>query len=546
MDFGDLEGLDADALLNSFQNMTLDNMLEGIGVGVENKTDNSCPTCGATDFVEDSTRGMIVCRCGQVIDDIIEDGAEKRYYYDDDGNARCAVPHNKLLPQSSLGTSVNVSGKLRKLQTWCAMPYKERSNNILYKRISAVCSEFKIPGMVEYDAKLICMKVSSKAHTTGDNVGKPIITRGRNRAGIVAGCLYIACRKNGKYTRSAREIAEYFGVDEADVNKGVSSIQAILKDDQIIRDIGTSHVTDFIKRKCDELRIRNVDADRAVTIGNNIERLGIASNHTTYALAAAAILLMADMNGLGHITKKVLSEYFSKLTDVTIGKTYNQIQHLREILVSDAVTAEILRRVNLKRKKRIISKEVAQKMRDFGVDTSKYVIEGEEDQFVEPDDLTSDSPDSEKYSDVFDQNVEESPSDDDNLITMEDIRELIIDLQKEMEEVDNSDEEKMAEIMMEREMIVQFVKEYPETLDQPDIDTDFFLNTLCPTVEDRDEIIRLREEDDDYEMTDRESDDGKALKVEKKTAKRSNSNNQNKKKSGSRPRTKVKAIVKRK
>ena len=522
MDFADCFGnidptyadLDTKAMTKDFENMTFDSILEGIGINVENVVDNTCPSCGETEFVEDAMRGMVVCKCGQVIDDIIEDGAEKRYYDDDSGTARCAVPHNKLLPQSSLGTSVNVSGKLRKLQTWCSMPYKERSNNVLYKRIQAVCTEFKIPGMVEYDAKLICMRVSSKVHTTGENIGKPIITRGRNRSGIVAGCLYIACRKNGTYTRSAREIADYFNVEESDVNKGVSSIQSILKNDPIIQDIGTSNVTDFIKRKCDELRIRNVDAKRAMTIGNNLERLGIASNHTTYALAAAAILLMSDINGLTHITKRVLSESFSKLTDVTIGKTYNQIQHLREILMSDMVTAEIIRRVNQKRKRRVLPQAVAEKMRDFGVDTSKYVIEGEEDQYTPP--ITSESseePDSFTESDTQrdsgedEDRAEDQNEDDFNEITMEDICELIEEIRSAMLQVNSiegeNDPELVESLLQQRMMIVQFVKEYPETLDQKNVDVEFFLNEFCPTPEDRDEIIAMRENDDEYDMSDK-------------------------------------------
>ena len=497
--------IDTETLMKEFQDMTFDNILEGIGIMIESKTDNSCPGCGSFDFVEDSARGMIVCKCGQVIDDIIDDGAEKRFYDDEDGPARCAVPHNKLLPQSSLGTTVNVSGKLRKLQTWCAMPYKERSNNILYKRIDAICTEFKIPGMVKYDAQLICMKVSIKEHSTGDNAGKPIITRGRNRAGIVAGCLYIACRKNRKYARSAREIADYFNINEANINKGVSAIQSILKDDPIIKDIGTCNVTDFIKRKCDEIRIRNVNALKAMTIGNNIERLGIASNHTTYALAAASILLMADIDGLTHITKKFLSEYFSKLTDVTIGKTYNQVQNLREILISDAITVEILRRINLKRKRRVITKEVAQKMRDFDVDTSKYIIEGEENNSVGT--TTNNLELSDKLTDEDTDSINDSPhqiiNEYDFDITMDDICELVLEIRSEMEsaQMKTGEEREIleAELLEKRNMVIQFVKEYPETLDQKGIDVDFFLNEFC-TIQDREEILYLREEDNQSDL----------------------------------------------
>jgi transcription initiation factor TFIIB len=510
------DNMDASTFMDNFNSMAFDDVAEEMGIDIKQDDADICPNCGDGQFVEDHARGIIVCkRCGQVIDTIIEDGAEKRYYDDDAGHARCAVAHNKLLPQSSLGTSVNVSGKLKKLQTWCAMPYKERSNNREYKKIEGVCREQKIPKMVEYDAKLRCKKVNSKTHETGDNVGKSIITRGRNRAGITAGCLFIACRTHG-YTRSAREIAEYFNIEEADVNKGVASIMAILKDDPIIRDMGTSKVTDFIKRKCDELRIRNVDATRAITIGKNIEKLGIASNHTTYALAAAAILLMADINELTHITKKLLSAHFSNLTDVTIGKTYHQIQNKREILIDDAVTAEIMRRVNEKRQRRIISRQIAEKMRTFGVDTSKYVVEGEEHLFVEPteenagrdsdkfNNRVSDNNDMDDNYDEYDHDdLSDDLGEDELLIGMDDIVEVIEIIKEQMNNLDtikthlSTEEynEQNTTIMQNREMVVEFIKEYPETLDQEDIDNDFFLNVICPTNADKKEILKLQDEE---------------------------------------------------
>jgi hypothetical protein len=141
--------------IEKFENTSLDDLLEDLGFIVFNKREDMCNNCGSdkTNSVSDSTKGIILCYCGQVIDYIIDNSAEKRY--NDEGTARCAVMHNTLLPQSSLGTSVHVSGKLRKLQTWCAMPYKERSNNILYKKIDAICDENKILKMVEFDAKLI-------------------------------------------------------------------------------------------------------------------------------------------------------------------------------------------------------------------------------------------------------------------------------------------------------------------------------------------------------------------------------------------------------
>jgi transcription initiation factor TFIIB len=359
----------------------------------KNEKNNICPDCGSSDFREDYTRGMIYCQCGQVIDTVFDNGMEKRNH-DGDGDepARCGIAHNKLLPQSSLGTTINAKGKLKKLHIWSAMPYKERSDNILFKRIHGVCVTNGIVRKIEDDSKILCKRVSGTVHKIGKNKGKPIITRGFNRSGIVAGCLFIACRRNDE-TRSTKEIAMYFGISERDVNKGIRSLLAILDDDTIIRDIGTSKVIHFIQRKCDELNITTQYTVMAKTIANNIDRMSIASNHTTYSLAAATILLTADINGLKSITKKKLSKTFCGLSDVTIGKTYKQIKHLKSILIDDAKVDEICREIVKRRNKRVVKKEVWDKMVQFGVDTSRYILEGHENE----QQLVCESDDSSQY-----------------------------------------------------------------------------------------------------------------------------------------------------
>jgi transcription initiation factor TFIIB len=394
-------------MMNNLTNCEIENLLEMNNIdnrNNKNDEEEKCPECGAesSNFVEDFAKGMILCKCGQVIEDtIIDNGMEKRHYDDDNEPARCSVVHNRLLPQSSLGTQINAKGKLRKLQIWNAMPYKERSNNIMFKRIHAVCVSYTISKKIESDAQILCKRISDTVHKTGKNKGKPIITRGFNRSGIVAGCLFIACRRNDE-TRSTKEISAYFDIDEKDVNKGIRSLLVILDDDTIVKDIGTSKVIHFIQRKCDELHIKVQHTKIAMTIANNIDKLNIASNHTTYSLAAASILLMAEMNGIKNITKKHLSKSFYGLSDVTIGKTYKQIKDLKTILIDDEKVEEICKEIQRQRNKRVISQEVWDQMVRFGVDTSKYVLKKQRNN----DDLNSDN----ELSDLD----EEFPTDNNN------------------------------------------------------------------------------------------------------------------------------------
>src|SRR5579872_3403757 len=125
--------------LNNFTNCDIEDLLD-MGEEQIQKKEEKCPECGSTDFIEDYAKGMILCKCGQVMDSVFDNGIEKRNYDDNDGEtARCGIVHNRLLPQSSLGTIVNAKGKLKKLHIWNSMPYKERSDNIMFKRIHAVC-----------------------------------------------------------------------------------------------------------------------------------------------------------------------------------------------------------------------------------------------------------------------------------------------------------------------------------------------------------------------------------------------------------------------
>lgn len=178
----------------------------------------------------------------------------------------------------------------------------------------------------------VSKQASKTTYKEGKNKGNPIMTRGLTRLGIEAGCLFVACRRNDE-TRIPKEIAMYCGISERDVNKGIRMLFEIIEDDTIVRDIGTSKVIHFIQRKCDELKINTQYTTMAKTIANNIDRMNIASNHNAYSLAAATILLTADIDGLKYITKKKLSKMFCNLSDAAIEKSYKRIEHLRNVLV---------------------------------------------------------------------------------------------------------------------------------------------------------------------------------------------------------------------
>lgn len=388
-DFSNFNFADVDAIIdNVFQNRT--NTSKCI-TSNNALISNFCPSCKSHDnFMESSGKGIVVCKkCGCVIENLFCSGLHKRADKNDNNQSvRSNVLYNTILPQqSSIVMQIRRkykytndfrgknNYKFRRNQSWNPIPYKARSLMAIFKNLHRICAKHNIIKKIEDDAQIICCNVSSKMHMRGKNKGKPIITRGKNRKGMIASTLFVACRRNGD-TRSIKEIASYWGIGERDINKGLKSLLSILIGDDVIHNTGTSKVVDFIRRKCMELGITLAHTDVAIKIATNIDKLNAASNHTTYSLAAASILLTANMHAACNVTRKMLSESFS-VSDVTIGKAYAQIDKYKNILIDDNVVSKILKMVESKKRKLVIRYDVWKQMVRFGIDTSAYIIDNE-------------------------------------------------------------------------------------------------------------------------------------------------------------------------
>lgn len=303
-----------------------------------------CVNCNTDNFIDDMMLGIKVCKsCGQVKENIIDCSPEWKSYEDDRNNGRCGLPFNKLLPQSSVGTNISGSGKIRILHNWNAMPYRERSLNGVLKKIHDKCQIEHLQKKIEEDAKIMYKIINDCKHNSGKNQGKYIIMRGTNRESIIAASIFFACRRNN-VTRSPREIAHLFGLSETDLNKGAKTFIKLNKLENTI-DMGTSKIDHFIKRKCDTLGIISAYTDIAIKISQNLDKINAISNHTPYSLAAASILLMLNIVGIKNITKKKLAIIFN-VSDVTIIKTYKKIELYKNILLDDYLINNILKYKN--------------------------------------------------------------------------------------------------------------------------------------------------------------------------------------------------------
>lgn len=311
-----------------------------------NNRENICPQCQTSEhIISDTSSGILVCKaCGQVIGELLDANPEWRQYDDDNKGepARCGMPINQLLPQSSLGTSISGRGRnrIKTLHGWNSMPYKERSLNLVLKEIHSRCDRGNILKCIEDDAKIMYKKISECKHIKGKNKGKTIIIRGSNRKGLIAACVFFACRKKGA-TRSPKEIADIFDLKYTEITKGCKNLLKLNKIRKIELTADYSSPEHFITRYCHELKIKQEYIDVALKITKNIQKLNIASIHTPISIATGSILLMAEEKGLRFLTKRRIADKFH-VSEVTILKTYKKLCQYADIVKDNTATDKII------------------------------------------------------------------------------------------------------------------------------------------------------------------------------------------------------------
>jgi len=337
----------------------------------ENNVQTKCPSCFSNDFIEDFSSGFIVCNCGQVISNMLDYRSETKL--DDDGkvdNVRCNKITNPLLPSSSLGTRLpyNLKGNLQKLQTWSAMPYRERSLFRDFCKINDCCQKINLKKNIQDDANILYSKAKSSKYKEGSNKGKFIITRGKNNRGIQAGSICIACKKN-KTPFIAKEICALFNLTIKELNNGVKTIINLLKDTDINETYTAINSELYIKKYCQMNDIKNDLMQEAIKIAKNINRLNIATEHNQFSIAATSMLIMAENNNISTLTKKKLRTMFG-VSEVTISKTYKKIEKIKTVLADDKEIDKLLLKIKEKQQstENIIDPALLERMKKFGIE----------------------------------------------------------------------------------------------------------------------------------------------------------------------------------
>ena len=268
--------------------------------------------------------GVVICNCcGNMISNIIE-SPEWRYYGAESRGSdqnRCGMPTNPLLPKSSLGSSVSrgyseSSNKIGMYQRWNSMPYKERSLYKVFNDIDSKCITNELPRIIATTAKSLYKIISETK-----------ISRGSNRIGVIAACVYNAC-KECSVPRTINELSELFGIDSKVMTKGCKKYTEIMRiskhDISRIQNTKSIDLDDFIERFSHNLSLTKKEIDIVLKISELCQELHLISDNTPPSMAAGCIYLYIKKRGL-ETTKKEISDV-CKISEVTVNKCYKKIE----------------------------------------------------------------------------------------------------------------------------------------------------------------------------------------------------------------------------
>ena len=276
--------------------------------------------------------GITTCsKCNRVISNII-DLPEWRFYGSEDSKnsnpTRCGMAVNVLLPESSVGSIVSYGNnsitmsKVRTYQRWNGIPYKERSLMKVFNEITRISKENNIPSIITKDA-----------HSLYKCIASVKISRGSNRTGIIAACLFYACKSN-KVPRSSNEIADMFNIKISIMTKGCKKFNEVIQTNKIdifnINHVESSNIYNFIDRFCSKLGIEHSHIEQIKPLVELCKEFNLLNDNTPPSMAAGCIYIYIKHHNI-NISKKNISD-ICKISEVTINKCCKKLENYSQDL----------------------------------------------------------------------------------------------------------------------------------------------------------------------------------------------------------------------
>ena len=297
-----------------------------------------CKECSSQNI--ENINGSVVCSdCGTIFESLLDYNAEWRFYGSDDSKysdpTRCGLPTNSLLPQSSIGSTISFKynesydmKKIRNYHSWHAMPYKERSLHNVFDSIQVRAINSGLPACIIEEAKILYKQIAETK-----------ISRGANRKGIIASCIYKACSIQG-CPRSTQEIADIFKIDTKNMTKGCKNFDTIMNSNKKpCISLSGSKPVDFIRRFCSYLNLGTNVYSICLHVCEQAEKNNIVSKCIPPSVASGSIFLVCSLLNI-NISKKDISQA-CKISEVTISKCYKELLKYHKYLLPKEILEKL-------------------------------------------------------------------------------------------------------------------------------------------------------------------------------------------------------------
>ena len=294
-------------------------------------TGPKCPSCGYKKMVTDQNTGELFCgKCGFVVTDKIADtGAEWRSFSNDESN-RTRVGAGTSLTMHDMGLSTiigkankdatgkplssGVKSSIERLRTWDSRSQAHSSADRNLRQALNEMDKLK-------DKLALTNAVVEKAAYIYRKAMERKLVRGRSIQGLVAACLYAACR-NTETPRTLDDIANGINIRRKDVARCYRLIfrELDLKMPVVDPVKGVSRIASIAG-------LSEKSKRKAIVILNEAKKEGIVAGKDPMGIAAAALYLACISIGETKSQKDI--SIASGVTEVTIR---NRCAGLRKML----------------------------------------------------------------------------------------------------------------------------------------------------------------------------------------------------------------------
>lgn len=283
-----------------------------------------CPECRSTNFIEDASRGEIVCvKCGLVLkEEMIDTGQEWRAFDSEQMSrrARGGAPltftkHDKGLTTEigkGLGELYKVAPKKRaqyyRLTKWHKRLIKSKDRNLSFalSELQRIISFLNLPRPIH--------ERIAKYYEEAVNKG---LVRGRSIESVIAALTYAVSREFNS-PRTLDEIAESSGVDKRDIGRTYRYIARELN----IKILPANPIT-FVPRFCSMLGLSDRVQAKAGEVLKKAKKHDVTSGKGPTGVAAAAIYIACVLVGEKRTQREVAD--ICGITEVTIRNRYKEI-----------------------------------------------------------------------------------------------------------------------------------------------------------------------------------------------------------------------------